>query len=65
MRDEIITGKTYLELGQPVVVLVRWGLGGGPRNVLIRRATGLRCLQGQAGGTSRLPVTQENKKDKQ
>jgi hypothetical protein len=30
-------GKTYLEHGKPVVVLVRWGKGGGPRNVLIQR----------------------------
>jgi len=30
----------YLERGQPVEVLTRWGPGGGPRNVLIRRETG-------------------------
>jgi len=28
-------GRTYLERGQPVVVLTRWS-GKGPRNVLIR-----------------------------
>ncbi|MCP2336984.1 hypothetical protein [Actinomadura rupiterrae] len=33
-------GRTYLERGHPVVVLARWGTGGGPRNVLIRRADG-------------------------
>lgn len=33
-------GCTYLEKGRPVVVLIRWGPGGGPRNVLIRRADG-------------------------
>lgn len=35
-------GKTYLERGQPVVVLVRWRPGhpSGPRNVLIRRQDG-------------------------
>lgn len=33
-------GRTYLERGEPVVVLVRWGPGGGPRNVLIRREDG-------------------------
>jgi hypothetical protein len=33
-------GRTYLEKGRPVVVLIRWGPGGGPRNVLIRRADG-------------------------
>lgn len=32
-------GRTYLERGRPVVVLVRWA-GKGPRNVLIRRADG-------------------------
>ena len=32
-------GKTYLERGRPVVVLVRWN-GRGPRNVLIRREDG-------------------------
>ena len=34
-----ITGRTYLERGRPVVVLVQW-LGKGPRNVLIRRPDG-------------------------
>jgi hypothetical protein len=33
-------GRTYTERGQPVVVLTRWGTGGGPRNVLIRREDG-------------------------
>lgn len=33
-------GRTYLERGRRVVVLVRWGPGGGPRNVLIRRENG-------------------------
>lgn len=33
-------GRTYLERGAPVVVLIRSGKGGGPRNVLIRRADG-------------------------
>lgn len=33
-------GRTYLERGNPVTCLVRWGPGGGPRNVLIRRADG-------------------------
>jgi acetyl esterase len=35
-----VIGRTYLERGRPVVVLVRWGKGGGPRNVLIRRENG-------------------------
>jgi hypothetical protein len=33
-------GRTYLERGRPVVVLIRWGHGGGPRNVLICRESG-------------------------
>jgi acetyl esterase len=32
-------GRTYLERGSPVTVLVRWS-GKGPRNVLIRRESG-------------------------
>jgi acetyl esterase len=36
-----VIGRTYLEKGQPVIVLIRWRAGsGGPRNVLIRRADG-------------------------
>ncbi len=38
-RDEV-AHSVYLERGQPVVVLTRWGPGGSPRNVLIRRETG-------------------------
>jgi hypothetical protein len=38
-------GKTYLERGQPVVVLVKWGKGGGPRNVLIKRADGTEVVR--------------------
>jgi acetyl esterase len=34
-----VIGRTYLERGRPVVVLVRWS-GRGPRNVLVRRADG-------------------------
>ena len=32
-------GRIYLERGEPVVVVARWG-GDGPRNVLVRRAGG-------------------------
>jgi acetyl esterase len=32
-----VAGRTYLEHGRPVLVLIGWGTGGGPRNVLIRR----------------------------
>lgn len=37
-------GRTYLERGQPVVVLVRWS-GKGPRNVLIQRADGSKVVR--------------------
>lgn len=39
-----IVGTTYLERGEPVVVLVRWN-GKGPRNVLIRRANGVKVVR--------------------
>lgn len=35
-----VTGRTYLEHGRPVLVLIGWGKGGGQRNVLIRREDG-------------------------
>ncbi len=34
-----IVGRTYLERGEPVEVLVQWK-GKGPRNVAIRRSDG-------------------------
>jgi hypothetical protein len=34
-----MVGRTYLERGRPVVVLVRWN-GDGPWNVLVRREDG-------------------------
>ena len=34
-----MNGRVYLERGEPVTVLARWG-GAGPRNVLIERAGG-------------------------
>jgi hypothetical protein len=40
-----LVGKTYLERGRPVVVLVRWGRGGGPRNVLVERENGERVVR--------------------
>jgi hypothetical protein len=35
-------GRTYLEQGRPVVVVLAWATGrtGTPRNVLVRRADG-------------------------
>jgi acetyl esterase len=35
----------YLERGKPVVVLVRFGAGGGPRNVLVQREDGTRVVR--------------------
>ncbi len=35
-----IVGRTYLERGMPVVVLVQWKGAKAPRNVMIRRADG-------------------------
>jgi len=35
-----IEGRIYYERGEPVVVVIQWGPGGGPRNVLVRRADG-------------------------
>lgn len=43
-RQDVV-GKTYLERGRPVVVLVRWGPGGGPRNVLVERENGERVVR--------------------
>lgn len=38
-------GRVYMERGKPVTVLIRWGQGGGPRNVLIERADGTRVVR--------------------
>lgn len=43
--DVSIVGRTYLERGQPVVVLVQWGRGGGPGNVLIERVDGSKFVR--------------------
>jgi len=40
-----VIGRVYLERGRPVTVLIRWGPGGGPRNVLIQRADGTRVVR--------------------
>jgi hypothetical protein len=40
-----IVGRTYLERGRPVVILVQWGQGGGPRNVLIEREDGSKVVR--------------------
>lgn len=41
-------GRSYLERGTPVTVLIRWGPGGGPRNVLIRRPSGQLAVLSQS-----------------
>ena len=44
----MIVGRTYLEAGHPVTVLVQWRTGhgpGGPRNVLVRRADGTEVVR--------------------
>ena len=64
-----IVGRTYLERGDPVVVVVQWRTGDGSRpvrNVLVRRATGQLVVRPFRGlrtvprvpvvGTTRLPV---------
>ncbi len=37
--------RVYLERGEPVVVLARWGAGGGPRNALVQREDGSRVVR--------------------
>jgi hypothetical protein len=44
-----MTGRAYLERGALVVVAPRWGPGGGPRNVLVRRADGELVVQPSRG----------------
>ena len=51
-----MVGKTYLERGEPVVVLIKWGAGGGPRNVLIERRDGTRVVRPFRG--LRLPIAE-------
>lgn len=46
-------GRTYLERGRPVVVLLRWA-GKGPRNVLIEREGGERVVRPFRGAAAAL-----------
>jgi hypothetical protein len=48
-----MVGRMYLECGKPVVVLVRWGKGGGPHNVLIQREDGTRVIRPFRGSRKR------------
>lgn len=43
----MIEGRTYLERGRPVTVLVQWRRGrpAGPRNVLIQREDGSKVVR--------------------
>lgn len=54
-----LVGKTYLEGGKPVVILVQWGKGGGPRNVLIRRQDGTEVVR-PFRGLSKVPKRKLN-----
>lgn len=58
MTDNI-TGRRYLERGHPVKVLIRWGPGGGPRNVLIRREDGTEVVRPFRGLRKLTPDTKE------
>lgn len=40
-----VAGRVYAERGRPVLVLVAWGPGGGPRNVLVEREDGSRVVR--------------------
>jgi acetyl esterase len=46
-----IVGRTYLEHGRPVKIVIQWGLKsrgeshGGPRNVMIEREDGTRLVR--------------------
>lgn len=44
MTEALVTGKAYLERGEPVVVLLRWA-DKGPRNVLIQRSDGTKVVR--------------------
>lgn len=52
-------GTAYLERGSRVVVLARWGAGGGPRNVLIERADGSRVVRPFRGLRRAQPAAEE------
>jgi len=54
----VIVGRRYLERGEPVTVLVQWGPGGGPRNVLIERGDGSKTVR-PFRGLRKLPTTVE------
>ncbi|GGM82148.1 hypothetical protein GCM10010106_31010 [Thermopolyspora flexuosa] len=50
-----IVGRVYLEKGRPVRVLIGWGRGGGPRNVLVEREDGSKVVR-PFRGLRRLPA---------
>ena len=49
-----MVGRTYLERGRPVTVLIAWN-GRGPRNVLVRRESGQEVVR-PFRGLRRLPA---------
>ena len=51
-------GRTYLERGEPVTVLIRWS-GPGPRNVLIQRADGSKVVRPFRGLRRLKPTTEQ------
>lgn len=56
-RRRVVIGRTYRERGRLVVVLVRWGPGGGPRNVLVRRDDGTLAVRPFRGLRRVIPPT--------
>ena len=60
-----IEGRTYLENGQPVTIIIQWGLKsrgesyGGPRNVMVERANGVRVVR-PFRGLRRPPTARES-----
>jgi hypothetical protein len=56
MTQQRMVGKTYLERGKPVIVLARWGKGGGRCNVLIQSQDGtsvIKSFRGRKGSMER------------
>jgi len=56
-----VIGRSYVENGRRVVVLMRWGEGSGPRNVLIEREDGSRVVRPFRGlRRERLPLEERS-----
>jgi hypothetical protein len=50
--------RDYLERGQPVQIITWWGPGGGPRNVAVRRPSGVIVVR-PFRGLRRIPGSQQ------